>query len=188
MANIGYVRVSTIEQNADRQMEGLKKYNIDKWFTENASAKDTKRPELQLMLDYVREGDTVYVHEFSRLARNTKNLLEITEYLDSKGVHLVSNHEHIDTSTPTGRLMLTMIGAIATFERENLLERQGEGIAAAKKKGKYKGRRPIQIDSERFKNAYDRYMRRDMNKAQMAKELGISRPTLDKMMKEYVHD
>lgn len=185
MANIGYVRVSTIEQNADRQVEGLKKYNIDKWFTEKASAKDTKRPELQMMLDYVREGDTVYVHEFSRLARNTKNLLEITEYLDSKGVHLVSNHENIDTSTPTGKLMLTMIAAIAEFERQNLLERQREGIAVAKQKGKYKGRRPMQINSERFKDAYERYMKRDLNKAQMARELGISRPTLDKMIREY---
>ena len=185
MANVAYVRVSTVDQNEDRQLEGLKKYNIDKWFTEKVSGKDTNRPELQKMLEYVREGDTVYIHEFSRLARSTKDLLQIVEDLQSKGVHLVSNHENIDTSTPSGKLMLTMIGAIAEFERQNLLERQREGIAEAKKRGAYKGRKAIEIDSETFREAYDRYLAREINKSQMAKELGISRPTLDKMIKEY---
>ena len=134
--NIAYVRVSTIEQNESRQVEGLKKYNIDKWFIEKCSGKDTNRPELQTMLDYAREGDTVYIHEFSRLARSTKDLLEIVEGLNKKGVQLVSNKENLDTSTPTGKLMLTFIGAIAEFERQQILERQREGIALAKAEGK----------------------------------------------------
>jgi len=117
---IAYVRVSTIEQNEARQIEALEKYEIDKWFTEKISGKNTDRPELQKMLEYVREGDTVYIHDFSRLARSTKDLLEIVERFNNKGVHLVSNKENVDSSTPTGKLMLTMIGAIAEFERANL--------------------------------------------------------------------
>lgn len=182
---IGYVRVSTVEQNEDRQIEGLKKYGIDKWYTEKVSGKDTNRPELKAMLDYVRKGDTVYIHDFSRLARNTKDLLEIVEYLNNKGVHLISNKEGIDTSTPTGKLMLTMIGAIAEFERQNLLERQKEGIAIAKAKGRYKGRKAIEIEDTVFKEQYERYLNREINKVQFAKELNVSRPTLDKMIREY---
>lgn len=132
MSNIAYVRVSTAEQNEARQIEALKKHNIDKWFTEKVSGKNMNRPQLEAMLDYVREGDTVYIHDFSRLARSTKDLLSIVEQLQEKGVHLVSNKENLDTSTPTGKLMLTMIAAINEFERENLLERQREGIAIAK--------------------------------------------------------
>lgn len=122
--NIAYVRVSTVEQNEARQVEGLKKHNINKWFTEKISAKDANRPQLQAMLEFAREGDTVFIHDFSRIARSTKDLLAIVEQLNAKGVHLVSNKENIDTSTPTGKLMLTMIGAINEFERMNLLERQ----------------------------------------------------------------
>jgi DNA invertase Pin-like site-specific DNA recombinase len=107
--NIAYVRVSTVEQNEGRQVEGLKKYNIDKWFTEKASGKSTDRPELNRMLEYAREGDTVYIHSFDRLARSTKDLLDIVEKLQLKGIHLVSSKENIDTSTATGKLMLTMV-------------------------------------------------------------------------------
>ena len=122
---VAYIRVSTQEQNEARQIEGLKKYDIEKTFIEKVSGKNiTDRPELQSLLDFVREGDTVYIHDFSRLARSTKDLLEIVERLTDKGVHLVSNKENVDTSTPTGKLMLTMIGAIAEFERQNLLDRQ----------------------------------------------------------------
>ena len=185
MANIAYVRVSTVEQNEARQIEALKGKNIDKWFKEKVSAKDTNRPQLKAMLDYVREGDTIFIHDFSRLARSTKDLLEIVELLNNKGVHLVSNKENIDSSTPTGKLMLTMIGAIAEFERQNLLERQKEGIAIAKREGKYKGRKPVEIDSELFQAQYDRYMSREINKTQLAKALKVSRPTLDRMLKEY---
>ena len=144
--NVAYVRVSTVDQNEDRQIEALKKHNIEKWYTEKVSGKNTNRPQLKEMLDFVREGDTIYIHDFSRLARSTKDLLDIVEQLTEKGVHLVSNKENIDSSTPTGKLMLTMIGAIAEFERTNLLERQREGIAVAKKKWVYKGRKAVSID------------------------------------------
>lgn len=184
MANIAYVRVSTAEQNEGRQVEELKKHQIDRWFTEKVSGKDTNRPQLQAMLDYVREGDTVYIHDFSRLARSTKDLLELVEQLQSKGVHLVSNKENLDTGTPTGKLMLTMIAAINEFERENLLERQREGIALAKAEGKYKGGQVKRIDDQTLTAVYERYQRRELNKTQLAAELKISRPTLDKLLKD----
>lgn len=182
---VAYVRVSTQEQNEGRQLEALKKYDIEKWFTEKISGKNTDRPELKNMLDFVREGDTIYIHDFSRLARSTKDLLEIVEKLQNKGVHLVSNKENIDTSTPTGKLMLTMIGAIAEFERQNMLDRQREGIALAKVNGKYKGRKPVEIDTEKFKAEYERYLKRELTKTELAKVLKVSRPTLDRMIKEY---
>jgi DNA invertase Pin-like site-specific DNA recombinase len=181
--NIAYVRVSTVEQNEARQLEALEKRNIDKWFTEKVSAKDVNRPQLQAMLDFARDGDTIYIHDFSRIARSTKDLLDIVEKLNAKGVHLVSNKENIDTSTPTGKLMLTMIGAINEFERTNLLERQREGIAIAKREGKFKGRKAVDVPD--FAVHYERYMRREVSKAQLAKELEISRPTLDKLISDY---
>lgn len=180
---IAYVRVSTVEQNEARQVEALKKYGIDKWFTEKVSAKDTNRPQLQAMLEFAREGDTVYIHDFSRLARSTSDLLKMVELLQNKGVHLVSNKESIDTSTPTGKLMLTMLGAIYEFERTNLLERQREGVAIAKTQGKYKGRKEIKIDD--FGTQYQKYLNRELSKVQLAKALHISRPTLDKLIREY---
>lgn len=179
---IAYIRVSTAEQNDARQREAMQGYGINKWFCEKVSAKDANRPQLQAMLDYVREGDTVHVHDFSRLARSTKDLLEIVELLEKKGVILISNKENIDTSTATGKLMLTMIGAINEFERQNLLERQREGIKVAKDKGKYKGRKPKEADA-RFKELYKQYQRRELTKAELAKRIGVSRPTLDKMIK-----
>lgn len=183
MANIAYVRVSTVDQNEARQIEALGKYNIDKWFSEKVSGKDTNRPQLQAMLDYIREGDTVFIHDFSRLARSTKDLLNLVDLLESKHVRLVSNKESLDTSTPTGRLMLTMIAAINEFERENIKERQREGVQLAKQRGAYKGRKKIQIDN--FGEYYDRYMHRELNIVQMAKELNVSRTTIYKLMKEY---
>lgn len=162
---IAYVRVSTVEQNEARQVEALKVHDIEKWYIEKVSAKDTNRPKLKEMLEYVREGDTIYIHDFSRLARSTKDLLGIAEQLEDKGVHLVSNKENIDTSTPTGKLMLTMIGAIAEFERSNLLERQREGIAIAKQENKYKGRKAKDIKN--FDLWYSRYKNREINKVQL---------------------
>ena len=163
MANLAYVRVSTVDQNEERQLENLKRYNIGKWFIEKISAKDTNRPQLNAMLDYAREGDTIFIHDFSRLARSTNDLLEIIDYLQKKNIILVSSKENIDTSTPTGKLMLTMIGAINEFERTNLLERQREGIAIAKAKGKYKGRKAVSIPD--FEKQYERYMRREVSKS-----------------------
>ncbi len=180
---IAYVRVSTAEQNEARQVEALSKYDIEKWFVEKVSAKDTHRPELQNMLDFAREGDTIYIHDFSRLARSTTDLLELVEKFKQKGITLVSNKENIDTSTPTGKLMLTMIAAINEFERANLLERQREGIAIAKRNGVYKGRKPIEIPD--FEQHYNRYLHREINKTNLVKLLGISRATLDKLIKKY---
>ena len=180
---VGYVRVSTVEQNEGRQLVTMDKYSVEKLFIEKVSAKDTKRPQLQAMIDFVREGDTIVIHDFSRLARSTKDLLELVELFNSKGVKLISNKENIDSSTPTGKLMLTMIGAINEFERANLLERQREGIALAKEQGKYKGRKEVKV--ENFEYHYNRYLTRQVNKSQLAKELSVSRPTLDKLIQEF---
>jgi DNA invertase Pin-like site-specific DNA recombinase len=184
MANIAYVRVSTVDQNEARQLEALEKYNIDKWFTEKISGKNTNRPQLQAMLDYVRQGDTVYIHEFSRLARSTKDLLDIIEQLQNKGVELVSNKENLDSSTATGKLMITVIAGIIEFERKTLLEKQKEGIAIAKREGKFKGGQVKKIDEELFNSLYSKYKLRKINKVEFAKQLQISRPTLDKILKE----
>lgn len=184
--NIAYIRVSTVEQNEQRQIEAMKPFNIEKWFIEKISAKDTNRPKLQELLEFAREGDTIHVHDFSRLARSTKDLLDIVEQLTQKNIYLVSNKENIDTSTPTGKLMLTMIGAINEFEKYNLLERQREGIAIAKRNGKYTGGKRKNVPN--FENGYQRYLRREISKVALAKELRISRPTLDKLIKEYTEE
>jgi DNA invertase Pin-like site-specific DNA recombinase len=175
--------VSSVDQNEERQVEALQRYNIEKWFTEKISAKDTNRPKLQEMLNYIRENDTLYIHDFSRLARSTQDLLDIVKKLKAKNVSLVSNKENFDASTPTGTLMLTVIGAINEFERANSLERQREGIAIAKQKGKYKGRKEVNVKD--FAAHYDRYMKREVSKTQLAKELKISRPTLDKLIEDH---
>lgn len=184
MSNIAYVRVSTVEQNEGRQVEALKGKGIDKWFIEKVSAKDTNRPQLTLMLDYVREGDTIFIHDLSRLARSTKDLLSIVEQLTAKGVHLVSNKESIDSSTPTGKLMLTMIGAINEFERANLLERQREGIAIAKDKGVYKGRKSIDYPTDWY-SVYTQYKNRQITGTKAMELLGLKRNTFYKLVKEH---
>ncbi|MGM9600924.1 MAG: recombinase family protein [Faecousia sp.] len=181
--NIAYVRVSTAEQNEQRQVEAMKSFQIEKWFVEKISGKDMHRPKLQEMLEFVREGDTVHIHDFSRLARSTADLLNIVDTLNRKGATLISNKENIDTSTPTGKLMLTFIGAIAEFERQNLLDRQREGIALAKAAGKYKGGKRKTVRD--FEDGYARYKERLTSKAQLARDLHISRPTLDKLIKEF---
>lgn len=184
MAKIAYVRVSTREQNEERQVEALQKYGIERWYTEKVSGKNTNRPELQKMLDYIREGDTVYIRDFSRLARSTQDLLKLVETFKEKGVTLVSNKEAIDTSTATGKLMLTMIAAINDFERENLLERQAEGIAIAKREGKFKGGQVKAIDEATFTELYKQYSSRQINKREFAERLHISRPTLNKLLRD----
>lgn len=144
---LGYVRVSTVEQNEARQLETMKKYNVEKIFSEKISAKDTNRKMLQELLEFAREGDTIVIHDFSRLARSTKDLLNLVELLENKKVNIISSKESLDSSTATGKLMLTMIAAINEFERANLLERQKEGIALAKAEGKYKGRKEVRIEN-----------------------------------------
>ena len=181
--NIAYVRVSTAEQNETRQKEALKKYDIDKWFIEKASGKDTNRPRLQEMLEYIREDDTVYVEEFSRLGRSTADLLNTVQQIEDVGAKFVSLKENFDTKTPTGKLQMTMMAAIAEFERSMILERQREGIAIAKREGKYKGRKAVSVPN--IGTYYDKYMRRKGTKVSIANELGISRTTLDKLFREY---
>ena len=184
--NIGYVRVSTVEQNEERQLRAIEeKVNIDKWYIEKVSAKDTNRPKLQEMLDYIREGDKVYIKDFSRLARSTKDLLEIIEYLEEKKVSLISLNENLDTSTATGKMLVTMIGAINEFERNNLLERQKEGIAIAKEKGVYQGRQPIKLNKDQFIELYEDWKKGYITQADMMNKLNISRSTLYRRIKEY---
>ena len=136
---IGYIRVSTQEQNTGRQEVLMEQLGVDQVFIDRMSGKNTQRPELRVMLDFVRRGDTVIVESISRFARNTRDLLELVEQLTAKGVEFVSQKEAIDTSTPTGKFMLTIFGAVAELEREYILQRQREGIAIAKSKGVYKG-------------------------------------------------
>lgn len=182
--NIAYVRVSTVEQNEQRQLEGLKNYNIDKWFTEKVSAKDTNRPQLKTMIEFAREGDTIYIWDFSRLARSTKDLLDIVEELTNKGIHLKSVKENLDTSTPSGKLMLTMIGAINEFERANMLERQREGIAIAKADGKYKGR-PSVTYPDNWKEVYDQWKVRKITAVKAMDLTGLKKNSFYNLVKRY---
>lgn len=161
----------------------MKEYNVEKVFAEKISGKDTNRPKLQELLEFVREGDTVVVHDFSRLARSTIDLLSIVELLKSKGVTLISSKENFDTSTSSGMLMISLIGCINSFQRACILENQREGIAIAKAEGKYKGRKPIEVED--FDIYYDEYMSRKISKGKLAKKLGVSRPTLNKLFAEY---
>ncbi|WP_338032604.1 recombinase family protein [Clostridium manihotivorum] len=162
----------------------MAKLNIEKWFKEKVSAKDTNRPQLQAMLELAREGDTMYIHDFSRLARSTKDLLNLIEFLQDKGINLVSNKENIKTSTPTGKLMLTMIGAINEFERMNILERQREGIAFAKSDGKYKGRKEIGYQSN-WEDVYNQCKTRKITGNNAMGLLGLERNTFYKLVKDY---
>ena len=181
--NIAYVRVSTVDQNEARQVEALTPYHIDKWFIEKASGKDTKRPKLQEMLEYIREDDTVYVEEFSRLGRSTADLLSTVQHIEDSGAKFISLKENFDTKTPTGKLQMTMMAAIAEFERAMILERQREGIAIAKREGKYKGRKAINIPN--IEEYYQKYMTRKGTKTSIAKEIGICRMTLNKLFEEF---
>lgn len=181
---IAYIRVSTTDQNTESQKELLKSYNIDKYFEEKVSGKNASdRLELQNMLVYVREGDTIYVKDLSRLARNTKDLLEIVEKLNNKGVSLFSIKESIDTSTNMGKLMLTFLGAIYEFERVNLLERQKDGIAVAKMKGKYKGRKKVP-KPDNFEEIYRKWRNREISSIGAIRTLGISEYAFYKFVRE----
>lgn len=129
---IGYIRVSTQDQNTIRQEVLMKQLGVDQVYIDKFSGKNRNRPELQTMLEFVRKGDVVIVESISRFARNTKDLLELVEQLTAKGVEFISQKEAIDTTTPTGKFMLTIFGAVAELEREYILQRQREGIAIAK--------------------------------------------------------
>ena len=181
---VAYIRVSTQEQNTESQQEILQQYAIDKFFEEKVSGKNTNdRPELQAMLDYVRAGDTVYVKDFSRLARSTKDLLWIIEELDKKQVKLISNKEQLDTSTPSGKLMVTMLGAIYEFERANLLERQKDGIMIAKRQGKYKGRKKI-LKPANWSDVYNDWITRKITAKKACELLNLKTNTFYNFVKE----
>lgn len=153
MARIKYIRVSTAGQSTARQEVDTATY--DKVFTEKVSGKNIKdRPMLKQMMEYVREGDTVVVDSYSRFARSTKDLLTLVDELKHKGVEFVSIKENTDTSTPQGKLILTIFAGLAEFEREQMLQRQAEGIAIAKGEGKYKGRQRISINKAQFEKEY----------------------------------
>lgn len=147
---VGYVRCSTAEQNEARQLKMMEEQGVERIFTDKASGKNTDRVAFQEMMAFIREGDVVIVESISRIARNTRDLLSIVAELTEKGVEFVSLKENIDTTTPQGRFILTVFGALAELERESILERQREGIAIAKAEGKYKGRKPVEINETEF--------------------------------------
>ena len=182
---VGYIRVSTKEQNEERQVRLLNSLGVEKIFIEKVSGKNADRKQLQEMINFVREGDVVYTESISRIARNTKDLLNIVETLTEKGVEFVSEKEHIDTTTPTGKFMLTVFGALATLERETLLERQAEGIAIAKEQGKFKGKQPIKVDVSLFDEVMKKWHSGKITAVQAQKELGLKPNTFYRRAKEY---
>lgn len=171
---VGYARVSTVEQHEDRQVIALKEAGCEKIFLDKLSGKNTQRPQLQAMIDFTREGDTVIVSEYNRLARSTKDLLDIIGKLNGQGVGVVSQKESLDTSTPQGKFMLTVFAGMAEFERAIILQRQAEGIAVAKAKGKYKGRKRKQ-KPQNWQDLYQKYRMREMTAVELAKECNVSR-------------
>lgn len=183
---IGYARVSTEEQNEARQLHSFEGYTekIKKIFIDKMSGKDTNRPQLQAMLDYVREGDVVVVSDFSRLARSTRDMLQIVQELTDKGVGLISLKENIDTDTPQGRFMLTVFAALAELERETILQRQREGIAIAKQQGKYKGRKPIPFNEDRFKAECKKWRSGEQTAVATMKKLDIKRNRFYQIVKK----
>ena len=183
MANVGYVRVSTVEQNEGRQVEALKPHHIDKWYIDKCSGKNTDRPQFKAMLDYIRDGDTVFVEDFSRLSRSVADLLKILEDCKRKKIRLVSLKENTDTSTPTGKLFITIVAAINEFERANILERQAEGIALAKEKGVYHGRKRI-VKPDNWQDVYARWKRREITGMQAMQELDLKRNTFYNFVKQ----
>ncbi|WP_455504728.1 recombinase family protein [Clostridium sp.] len=180
---VGYIRVSSYEQNPARQEVLMKELGVEKLFLDKLSGKDTKRPQLQAMLDYVREGDTVVIESLSRLGRSVKDLIEINEELTKKGVALESKKEKIETLTASGRLMFNVIASIAQFEREIMLERQREGIAIAKAAGKYKGRKEIS-KPENWDEVISKWKVREITATKAMEELGLKRTTFYKLLKE----
>lgn len=185
MSKIGYVRVSTEDQETARQLKLMEDYKVDKIFEEKASGKNTSRVEFKKMMDYVREGDILYVESISRLSRSVRDLLKIVDELTEKGVHFVSAKESIDTSTPQGRFVLTIFAALSELEREQLLQRQREGIEIAKAQGKYKGRKRIEIDEELFKIFYKKWKAGEITAVQFQRKLGLIPNTFYRRIKRY---
>ena len=173
---VGYVRVSSYDQNPERQLEGIP---LDRVFTDKASGKNIKRPELEALMRFVREGDTVIVHSLDRLARNLDDLRRIVHTLTQKGIKMQFIKEQLTFTgedSPMSNLLLSVMGAFAEFERELIRERQREGIALAKQRGAYKGRKKALSAAQvlELKEAIDA----GKKKAQVARKFGISRETL----------
>ena len=189
MANIAYIRVSTKEQNTGRQHEDFtaKGIVLDKVFEEKLSGKNTDRPQLQAMLAYLREGDTLYVESFSRLARSTRDLLNIVNTLNEKGVSFVSLKENIDTTTPNGKFMLTVFAGLYELERDNILERQREGIDLALKEGRPYGR-PSATLSSTFSKNYQLWKQGELKAVDFMKRENIPKSTFYKLVKRYENE
>ena len=182
---IGYVRVSDLDQNTIRQEIIMKQLGVEKVYIDKASGKNTNRPQLQEMMSFIREGDELIVESFSRFARSTRDLLNLVEELERKGVRFISQKENIDTTTPQGKFMLTVFAAMAELERGQLLQRQREGIEAAKAAGKYKGRAPIDIPKDLMEDIHARWYKGEITTSYAAKRLGVSRNTFYRRAWEY---
>ena len=163
----------------------MEQYQVERLFAEKMSGKNADRPELKAMLEYVRDGDTLYIESISRLGRSTRDLLNIIDVLQKKGVTLVSSKENIDTNTPQGRFVLSIFAALSELEREQTLQRQREGIAIAKAQGKYKGREPLPIDWEKFGKFYEQWKAGNITAVWFQKEMGLRPNTFYRRLREY---
>lgn len=179
-----YIRCSCAEQNTARQEVAAKEWGAEKVFIEKASGKDRNREELKKMLDYVREGDICAVSDFSRIARNTKDLLNIVEELKNKGVSFVSLKENVDTNTPQGQFILTIFGALYQLERENILQRQAEGIAVAKDQGKYKGKPKAKFDETKMRAVCAEWRKGNITAVEAQKRMDMKPNTFYRRVKE----
>lgn len=184
---VGYARVSTLEQNEARQTRALLEAGVDPdaIYTDKKSGKNTDRAQLQEMLKFVRKGDVVVTESISRIARNTRDLLNIVDDLTSRGIEFVSLKERIDTSTPQGKFMLTVFSAMATLERESILERQREGIAIAKENGVYKGGQKKKVDKELFTTISKRWRSGEITAAEAMRQLDLKPNTFYRRVKEW---
>lgn len=180
---IGYMRVSTEEQNEARQREALKNFDIDRWFVDKLSGKNTDRPQFQTMMEFVREGDELYISELSRLSRSLRDLLDTMDVLEKKKVKLISAKENIDTSTATGRCFIGMIGVFNQFEREIIHERTMQGIEVAKAQGKYKGRKPKEYNQVLLNEVLNSLANNCMTVTEASKKLGVTRATVYNLLK-----
>lgn len=183
---LGYVRVSTLEQNETRQIKALKQKGVDSanFYIDKQSGKNTNRAALKELLAYVRCGDTVVTESISRIARNTKDLLNIVDQLQNKGIDFISLKESIDTTTPQGKFMLTVFAALSELERDSILQRQAEGIAIAKEQGKYKGRQPIQIDDKLFRSTVAEWRQGKITARKAMEIIGLKPNTFYRRVKE----
>ena len=179
---IGYARVSTQDQNLDRQLDNLRAAGCERIFNEKMTGTKSDRPELKTMLLTLRSGDILVIDSFSRLSRSTKDLLDLVEKLTSMGVHLVSLKENLDTTTATGKLMLTMLSALSQFERDLIAERTIDGLKAARARGRCGGRPRSGTDKDR-KQAYALYKANVMSCKDIASRFGVSLSTLNRWIR-----